>query len=222
MATRPIYDQSAGRSAHKIKAIASRRPPCPLRLRSSSRYLDEQRIDYEVVEHPERFTAAAEARAVGAVPQDAAKDVVFCDGTTFILAVIPASERLDLRKVRALLDGEDARGSQPRTRSPPPSPSPRSAPCRPSARSTTSPRSSISACSNTTGSFVPPATIVTCCGLIRTRSSGPRTHGSPISFKTDACPWPPVVRAVPPGAQMVQGPVAAVQDPIRSGQRSTN
>ena len=72
-----------------------------------SRYLDEQRIDYEVVEHPERFTAAAEARAAGAGPQDAAKDVVLRDGATFILAVIPASKRLDLRKVRALLDGED-------------------------------------------------------------------------------------------------------------------
>lgn len=72
-----------------------------------SGYLDEHGVDYEVIKHPERFTAAAEARAAGIGPQDAAKDVVVRRGDTYILAVIPASERLDLKKVRALLDTDD-------------------------------------------------------------------------------------------------------------------
>jgi prolyl-tRNA editing enzyme YbaK/EbsC (Cys-tRNA(Pro) deacylase) len=50
--------------------------------------------------------AAAEARAAGVGPEDAAKDVVLRDGDTFILAVIPASERLDLAKVETVLEAD--------------------------------------------------------------------------------------------------------------------
>jgi Ala-tRNA(Pro) deacylase len=71
-----------------------------------SGYLDERDVDYDVVEHERRFTAAAEARAAGVGPEDAAKDVVLRDGDAFILALIPASERLDLAKVEAALDAE--------------------------------------------------------------------------------------------------------------------
>jgi Ala-tRNA(Pro) deacylase len=71
-----------------------------------SDYLDERNVDYDVVEHQQRFTAAAEARAAGVGPQDAAKDVVLRDGDAFILAVIPASELLDLAKVEAVLDAD--------------------------------------------------------------------------------------------------------------------
>jgi Ala-tRNA(Pro) deacylase len=70
-------------------------------------YLDENAVEYEVIEHERRFTAAAEARAAGVVPADAAKDVVLRDGDAYLLAVIPASERLDLRKAQAVLDAED-------------------------------------------------------------------------------------------------------------------
>jgi Ala-tRNA(Pro) deacylase len=69
-------------------------------------YLDEREVDYDVVEHAQRFTAAAEARAAGVGPEDAAKDVVVRDGDAFVLALIPASERLDLAKVEAALDAE--------------------------------------------------------------------------------------------------------------------
>ena len=71
-------------------------------------YLDENGVDYEVVEHPERFTAAAEARAAGVGPDHAAKDVVLRTGDAYVLAVIPASERLDFDKARQLLDGEQS------------------------------------------------------------------------------------------------------------------
>jgi Ala-tRNA(Pro) deacylase len=66
-------------------------------------YLDEHGVAYEVVEHPERFTAASEARAAGTDPDDAAKDVVLRKGDEYVLAVIPASAQLDLRKAADLL-----------------------------------------------------------------------------------------------------------------------
>jgi Ala-tRNA(Pro) deacylase len=68
-----------------------------------TRFLDEHGIAYEVVEHPEQFTAASEARAAGADPDDAAKDVVLRKGDEYVLAVIPASAQLDLRKAADLL-----------------------------------------------------------------------------------------------------------------------
>ena len=67
-------------------------------------YLDEQGVDYEAVEHEERFTAASEAQAAGIKPEDAAKDVILRDADRYMLAVIPASQRLDLAKARELLD----------------------------------------------------------------------------------------------------------------------
>lgn len=72
-------------------------------------FLDERGVAYEVVEHEQRFTAAAEARASGIEPHDAAKDVVLRHGATYVLAAIPASERLDLHKARDLLGEEDLR-----------------------------------------------------------------------------------------------------------------
>jgi Ala-tRNA(Pro) deacylase len=70
-------------------------------------YLDRKAVGYEVVEHAERFTAAAEARAAGVEPTDAAKEVVLQVGDAYVVAVIPASEQLDLAKVRTALDAED-------------------------------------------------------------------------------------------------------------------
>jgi Ala-tRNA(Pro) deacylase len=67
-------------------------------------HLEDQGVDYELVEHDEEFTAAAEARASGVEPGDAAKDVVLRDGERYMLAVIPASQRLDLHKAGELLD----------------------------------------------------------------------------------------------------------------------
>ncbi len=68
------------------------------------RYLDERGIGYEVVDHDETFSASEEARAAGVEPDHAAKTVVLCEDGEYRLAVVPASERLDLRKARAALD----------------------------------------------------------------------------------------------------------------------
>lgn len=66
-------------------------------------FLEDHGVAYEVVEHGTRFTAAAEARAAGIDPDDAAKDVVLRRGDDYVLAVIPASTQLDLRKTAELV-----------------------------------------------------------------------------------------------------------------------
>jgi Ala-tRNA(Pro) deacylase len=71
-------------------------------LEAVKSHLDGAGVDYEVVEHEERFTAAAEARASGVEPGDAAKDLILRDGDRYMLAAIPASQRLDLGKAREL------------------------------------------------------------------------------------------------------------------------
>lgn len=68
-----------------------------------TRYLEEQGVSYEVVEHEATGTAADDARAAGVAADDAAKTVVLRDGDNDRLVVIPASQRLDLHKVRELL-----------------------------------------------------------------------------------------------------------------------
>lgn len=68
-----------------------------------SEYLRAEGIRHEVVEHDETLSAAAEAAATERPPHQVAKTVVLHDRGTYMLAVIPASQRLDLHKVRELL-----------------------------------------------------------------------------------------------------------------------
>lgn len=76
------------------------------KIETLTRFLDDHSVAYEVVEHGERFTAAAEAQASGIGPEDAAKDVILRRGEEYVLALIPASERLDLKKADDLIDAE--------------------------------------------------------------------------------------------------------------------
>jgi Ala-tRNA(Pro) deacylase len=61
-------------------------------------FLERQGVPYEVVEHERTQTAAAEARAAGMPAANVAKTVVLRDDEGLRLAVIPASERLDMHK----------------------------------------------------------------------------------------------------------------------------
>ncbi|GEM_PF-54940 len=65
-------------------------------------FLDNHSVRYALSEHDEAYTAASEARASGAEPSEAAKTVMLRDEAGYLLAVIPAPERLDLAKVRRL------------------------------------------------------------------------------------------------------------------------
>jgi Ala-tRNA(Pro) deacylase len=66
-------------------------------------FLEEAGVAHEVVEHRPTFSAAAEARASGSEPREAAKTLALHDRAGYRMAVIPASHRLDLPRVRELL-----------------------------------------------------------------------------------------------------------------------
>jgi Ala-tRNA(Pro) deacylase len=66
-------------------------------------FLESAGVGYDVVEHRPTFSAAAEARASGADPREAAKTLALHDRGGYRMAVIPASHRLDLHRARALL-----------------------------------------------------------------------------------------------------------------------
>ena len=68
--------------------------------------LEEAGIDYQLIPHRRSETAAAEAEALGVAARAVAKTIVLVTPVGLALAVIPASERLDLHKVRALLDSK--------------------------------------------------------------------------------------------------------------------
>lgn len=65
-------------------------------------FLEARGLHHAVVEHPQTYTAGAEARIAAVPPQHAAKTILLRDEAGYVLAVIPASELLELRKVRRL------------------------------------------------------------------------------------------------------------------------
>lgn len=66
--------------------------------------LDEAGIACTVLPHRHTETAADEAKALDLPASKVAKTIVLTTPDGFVRAVLPASERLDLRKVRDLLD----------------------------------------------------------------------------------------------------------------------
>jgi Ala-tRNA(Pro) deacylase len=66
-------------------------------------FLEEADVAHEVVEHRPTFSAAAEARASGTEPREAAKTLALHDRAGYRMAVIPASHRLDMHRLRELL-----------------------------------------------------------------------------------------------------------------------
>jgi Ala-tRNA(Pro) deacylase len=67
--------------------------------------LDEAGVAYDLLPHPRTETAAAEAEALGIDPKDVAKTLVVSSPGGYIRAVLPATERLDLRKLREHVEG---------------------------------------------------------------------------------------------------------------------
>lgn len=57
-------------------------------------------IRHEVIEHGEALTAAEEAAATGRPQHRVAKTIVLHDHGAYMLAVVPASHRIDLHKLR--------------------------------------------------------------------------------------------------------------------------
>ncbi len=74
------------------------------RIAAVTEYLRGERIEHEVIEHRETMSATAEAAATDRPAHQVAKTVVLHDHGAYLLAVIPASRRLDLHKLRDVLD----------------------------------------------------------------------------------------------------------------------
>jgi Ala-tRNA(Pro) deacylase len=71
-------------------------------------YLRDAGVSHEVLEHEPTYSASEDAAATGTSPAEEAKTILLRSGDRYRVAVLPASARLDLRKVRELLD-ESAR-----------------------------------------------------------------------------------------------------------------
>jgi Ala-tRNA(Pro) deacylase len=68
-----------------------------------TRVFDEAGASYELLPHPHTERAADEAAALGLSPDEVAKTLVLVVPEGRVRAVLPASERIDLRKVREIL-----------------------------------------------------------------------------------------------------------------------
>jgi len=67
-------------------------------------FLEHEHVPYELLPHFHTESACDEAAAIGIPPAEVAKTIVLTNGLKFVRAVIPASERLDLRKVHGLFE----------------------------------------------------------------------------------------------------------------------
>jgi Ala-tRNA(Pro) deacylase len=65
--------------------------------------LEKADVEFELLSHAHTKTARAEALALGLSPVSVAKTLVLATPEGHVRAVVPASERLDLRKVRTCL-----------------------------------------------------------------------------------------------------------------------
>jgi Ala-tRNA(Pro) deacylase len=70
-----------------------------------TRVLDEAGVSYELLPHVRTESAVAEAEALGIAAADVAKTLVVTTPEGYVRAVLPASERIDLRKLREVRGG---------------------------------------------------------------------------------------------------------------------
>jgi Ala-tRNA(Pro) deacylase len=70
-----------------------------------TRVLDEAGVRYELLTHARTESAVAEAEALSPAPADVAKTLVVTTPEGYLRAVLPASERIDLHKLREVTGG---------------------------------------------------------------------------------------------------------------------
>lgn len=75
----------------------------PTGIQAVTDHLDAAGVPYQVMEHEPTMSATAEAAQTQRPASEVAKTVVLQDGDNYVLAVVPASERIDLHKVREIL-----------------------------------------------------------------------------------------------------------------------
>ena len=74
-----------------------------------TRVLDEAEVPYELLPHERTESALAEAEVLGIAPADVAKTLVVTIPEGYVRAVLPASERIDLRKLREARGGDGSK-----------------------------------------------------------------------------------------------------------------
>ncbi len=67
-------------------------------------YLDSAGISYECIQHPRTATTLAAARKANVPADDVAKCVLLGDDQGYLLAILPASHRLDLDEIERQFD----------------------------------------------------------------------------------------------------------------------
>jgi Ala-tRNA(Pro) deacylase len=70
-------------------------------------YLDKEKVAYEVLAHRQAFTAQEVAEAQHVHGAELAKVVMLRSGPQFIMAVLPAPQRVDLDRARAAMGKPD-------------------------------------------------------------------------------------------------------------------
>lgn len=75
-------------------------------------FLKEKHILYETVIHPEAYTAQETAESMHLSGNQLAKTVMVKAGCAFVMAVLPASRRLDMAKLKEVLGQDDLRIAQ--------------------------------------------------------------------------------------------------------------
>ena len=78
-------------------------------LRKLREYLDEKKVRYEVSSHREAFTAQDIAAALHVPGQKLAKVVMIKSGERFLMAVLPATWKIDMEKMKKVLKNTDVR-----------------------------------------------------------------------------------------------------------------
>lgn len=66
-------------------------------------YLDSHRVAYEVIEHPKTETAKQTAEVAHIPADQMAKPVLLGDDINYLLAIIPATHRLDLDRLNQVM-----------------------------------------------------------------------------------------------------------------------
>lgn len=71
----------------------------------AAQFLEGEGVAFQLVEHPRTYSAFADARATRHRPESVGKTVVLRGASGYVLAVVPATQRLDLRKLREAVGG---------------------------------------------------------------------------------------------------------------------
>lgn len=72
-------------------------------------YLDEEGVSYEHSEHPPAFTAQEVAAAEHVPGKELAKTVMLTDGEAFVMAVLPATRRVEMNELREVAGNPELR-----------------------------------------------------------------------------------------------------------------